>query len=104
MWKLADLCERDKHILAKIDAWDNGKPYSLAEGKDLAETISTFRYYAGWADKYFGRTIETSEAKLAYTKHEPIGTSIPEPLALCPQPLNIFYVFVAESFRGTIPS
>lgn len=73
LWRLADLCERDKHILATIDAWDNGKPYSLAEGEDLAETISVFRYYAGWADKNFGRTIETSDAKLAYTKHEPIG-------------------------------
>ena len=82
LWKLADLCEPDKHILATIDAWDNGKPYSLAEGEDLAETISVFRYYAGWADKNFGRTIETSDAKLAYTKHEPIGMSIRELLAL----------------------
>jgi len=25
LWKLADLCKRDEHILATIDAWDNGR-------------------------------------------------------------------------------
>lgn len=77
LWKVGDLCERDAHILATIDAWDNGKPYASAKDEDVAETISVFRYYAGWADKVFGQTIETSEAKFAYTKHEPIGTLSP---------------------------
>ena len=48
--RLAELCDRDKHILATIDAWDNGKPYEQALGEDLAEAISVFRYYGGWAD------------------------------------------------------
>lgn len=73
MVRLADLCERDKHILATIDAWDNGKPYEQALGEDMAEVISVFRYYGGWADKIHGQTIPTSDAKLAYTRHEPIG-------------------------------
>jgi aldehyde dehydrogenase (NAD+) len=73
LWKLADLCEKNAHILATIDAWDNGKPYQQALDEDVAETVSVFRYYAGWADKVYGQTIETSEVKLAYTKHEPLG-------------------------------
>ncbi|RYO48533.1 putative aldehyde dehydrogenase-like protein [Alternaria arborescens] len=73
LWKLGDLCEKNSHILATIDAWDNGKPYQQAMDEDVAETISVFRYYAGWADKVYGQTIETSNAKLAYTKHEPLG-------------------------------
>ncbi|KAH8644119.1 putative aldehyde dehydrogenase-like protein [Alternaria alternata] len=73
LWKLGDLCEKNSHILATIDAWDNGKPYQQALDEDVAETISVFRYYAGWADKVYGQTIETSNAKLAYTKHEPLG-------------------------------
>lgn len=73
IWKLADLCERDQHILATIDAWDNGKPYQVAHDEDIAEVISVFRYYAGFADKIFGRTIDTSDAKLAYTRQEPVG-------------------------------
>ncbi|TFY60382.1 hypothetical protein EVJ58_g5178 [Rhodofomes roseus] len=38
-----------------------------------ASVIACFRYYAGWADKIQGKTIETSEAQLVYTRHEPIG-------------------------------
>ncbi|KAJ5678572.1 Aldehyde/histidinol dehydrogenase [Penicillium maclennaniae] len=71
--RLAELCDRDKHILATIDAWDNGKPYEQALNEDLAEVVSVFRYYGGWADKIHGQTIPTSDAKLAYTRHEPIG-------------------------------
>jgi aldehyde dehydrogenase (NAD+) len=73
LWKLGDLCEKNAHILATVDAWDNGKPYQQAMDEDVAETISVFRYYAGWADKVYGQTIETSNLKLAYTKHEPLG-------------------------------
>ncbi|CAJ2500214.1 Uu.00g030670.m01.CDS01 [Anthostomella pinea] len=73
LWKLGELCDRDKHILATIDAWDNGKPYGVALEEDLAETISVFKYYGGWSDKIYGQTIETSDAKFAYTRHEPIG-------------------------------
>lgn len=88
--RLADLCDRDKHILATIDAWDNGKPYEQALGEDLAEVISVFRYYGGWADKIHGQTIPTTEAKLAYTRHEPIGVCgqiIPwnYPVMVCPK-------------------
>ncbi|RVX75080.1 hypothetical protein B0A52_01357 [Exophiala mesophila] len=73
LWKLADLCERDKDILATIDSWDNGKPYSLASGEDVPETIAVLKYYAGFADKVFGRTIDVGSDKLAYTVNEPIG-------------------------------
>lgn len=40
---------------------------------DLPDTIGTFRYYGGWADKNFGQTIETSPEKFAYTLRQPIG-------------------------------
>jgi aldehyde dehydrogenase (NAD+) len=73
LWRLGDLCKRDEHILATIDAWDNGKPFDVVLGEDIAETVSVFRYYAGWADKIYGQTIDVGNAKLAYTKHEPLG-------------------------------
>ena len=40
---------------------------------DLPDTIGTFRYYGGWADKAFGQTIETSPEKFAYTLRQPFG-------------------------------
>lgn len=71
--RLADLVERDAAVIATIDAWDNGKPYDSALNEDVAEVISVLRYYGGWADKIQGKTIDTAEDKLAYTRHEPIG-------------------------------
>jgi len=32
-----------------------------------------YRYYAGWADKVYGRTIDVGPMKLAYTLHQPLG-------------------------------
>lgn len=45
----------------------------MALTEDLPETINTFRYYSGWADKIFGQTIGTTHQKFAYTLRQPIG-------------------------------
>ncbi|KAF7366933.1 Aldehyde dehydrogenase [Mycena sanguinolenta] len=50
-----------------------GKTFWWAKMVDVAFATATFKYYAGWADKIGGQTIETDEKKLAYTRHEPIG-------------------------------
>ncbi|KAJ5110293.1 Aldehyde dehydrogenase N-terminal [Penicillium argentinense] len=72
MVKLADIVQRHEQVLATIEALDNGKPYSKALG-DIEEVYNVLRYYAGWADKHYGQTIETSRAKFTYTIREPIG-------------------------------
>lgn len=56
--KIAELIERDLDILASIEALDNGKTFAAAKGFDATEAAKTFRYYAGWADKIHGKTIE----------------------------------------------
>lgn len=71
--KFADLLEKHAETIATIETWDNGKPYSAALGVDVAESINCLRYYAGWADKLDGATIDTGPAKLAYTIREPVG-------------------------------
>lgn len=50
-----------------------GKSYNEALEVDLTESISTIRYYAGWADKTYGQTISTTPEKFAYTLRQPIG-------------------------------
>ncbi|PLN84631.1 aldehyde dehydrogenase [Aspergillus taichungensis] len=72
MLKVADLVESQQHVLATIEALDNGKPYSQALG-DIEEVFSVFRYYGGWADKTYGQAIETGRHKFTYTVREPIG-------------------------------
>ncbi|KAF8558884.1 aldehyde dehydrogenase [Imleria badia] len=72
--KLADLIERDQQILAEVESLDNGKPVRIARDFDICDTIQCLRYYAGWADKIVGQTIEVNnKTKLAFTRHDPIG-------------------------------
>ncbi|KAK7043955.1 hypothetical protein VNI00_008123 [Paramarasmius palmivorus] len=71
--KLADLMERDAEELAALESLNVGKPFSASKGFDVPGSVACFRYYAGWADKVHGKTIETTEAKFAYTRHEPFG-------------------------------
>ncbi|KAG1046452.1 hypothetical protein G6F43_011065 [Rhizopus delemar] len=71
--KLADLMERDKDELATLDAVDNGKSFVVARDVDVTDSVACYRYFAGWADKIHGKTIDTTFDKLCYTLHEPLG-------------------------------
>ncbi|KJH49196.1 aldehyde dehydrogenase family protein [Dictyocaulus viviparus] len=71
--KLADLMERDRVILASLETLDNGKPYAVAYNADLPLSIACLRYYAGWADKNYGKTIPIAGDYFTYTRHEPVG-------------------------------
>ncbi|KAJ8593641.1 aldehyde dehydrogenase [Rhizopogon salebrosus TDB-379] len=73
MAKLSALMERDADELAALEALDNGKTFNWARNADVAGSIDCIRYYAGWADKVTGQVQETTEAKLTYSRHEPIG-------------------------------
>ncbi|TCD65882.1 aldehyde dehydrogenase (NAD(P)(+)) ald5 [Steccherinum ochraceum] len=71
--KIADLMEEHLDEFCALEALNTGKPFSWAKKGDMDMALDTFRYYAGWADKISGKVIETSEDKLSYTRHEPIG-------------------------------
>ena len=73
LYRFAELLEKRRDEFAAVEALDNGKTFSWANKADLEMSIGTFRYYAGWADKIQGNTIETSKDKIVYTTHEPIG-------------------------------
>ncbi|KAF9526799.1 aldehyde dehydrogenase [Crepidotus variabilis] len=73
LWKIAQALEKNAKELAALESLDNGKTFMWALGVDVKSAIDTFKYFAGWADKIHGKTIETTENKLAYTRHEPIG-------------------------------
>ena len=73
LYKLADLMDQRADEFAALEALDVGKAFSWAKGADVPGTISTLRYYAGWADKIHGNTIETTKDKISYTVHEPLG-------------------------------
>lgn len=70
---LANLIERDRAYLASLETLDNGKPYHIAFMADLNLVIKCLRYYAGWADKYHGKTIPIDGNYFCWTRHEPVG-------------------------------
>ncbi|CDK27551.1 unnamed protein product [Kuraishia capsulata CBS 1993] len=73
LYKIAQIIDRDRELIASIDSIDNGKPLPECVEGDLEEAYNVFKYYAGFADKITGKTIETSPEKLAYTVQEPLG-------------------------------
>ena len=70
--RLSQLTAQHRETLATIDTWDNGKPLGDASA-DADEVRDVLGYYAGWADKLHGQTIETTPDKFAYTLREPLG-------------------------------
>ncbi|GAB1290122.1 Aldehyde dehydrogenase, mitochondrial [Apodemus speciosus] len=73
LYRLADLIERDRTYLAALETLDNGKPYVISYLVDLDMVLKCLRYYAGWADKYHGKTIPIDGDFFSYTRHEPVG-------------------------------
>ncbi|MFL6858148.1 MAG: aldehyde dehydrogenase family protein [Allosphingosinicella sp.] len=77
--KLADLLEADMHAFAEIESIDNGKPRAASLGYDLAKSVQTLRYQAGWATKLNGEHVEPAGFPTgsvhAYIRREPVGVA-----------------------------
>ncbi|KAK7802928.1 hypothetical protein U0070_015932 [Myodes glareolus] len=71
--KLADLMERDRLLLATMEALNGGKVFANAYLSDLGGCIKALKYCAGWADKIHGQTIPSDGDIFTYTRREPIG-------------------------------
>ncbi|PHH88860.1 hypothetical protein CDD83_6960 [Cordyceps sp. RAO-2017] len=70
--KLADLIEKNAELLAAVESLDNGKSITMARG-DVGAVAGTMRYYGGWADKIYGKTIDIAPDTFNYTRREPLG-------------------------------
>ena len=76
--KLADLMEDHLTPLAEILTIENGKLFSHAKS-EIKGAINTFRYYAGWATKIEGQTLDLSLRQkpgfknFGFIKKEPVG-------------------------------
>jgi acyl-CoA reductase-like NAD-dependent aldehyde dehydrogenase len=70
--KIADVIEANVEELSVLETLDNGMP--LARSRARAESAAeTFRYYAGWPSKIFGRTDPWESSGFLYTLREPVG-------------------------------
>lgn len=73
LWRIADGLERNIDELSELETLDNGKPISESRYVDLPMVVDVLRYYAGWATKIHGETVNTFESALTYTVREPVG-------------------------------
>lgn len=77
--RLADLVERDAHVLAELESADMGRPVGAGAALMVPNLVATLRYYAGWADKINGDLVATdgymgSPVPMhAYTLRQPLG-------------------------------
>jgi aldehyde dehydrogenase (NAD+) len=73
IWRLADVVEQHIDELAELETLDNGKPIFESRYVDMPMVIDVLRYYAGWATKIHGETVNTFETAFTYTLREPVG-------------------------------
>lgn len=73
MHRLADLLERDAERMATLESTDNGK--IIRETRSQMRFVArTFRFFAGYCDKIFGKVIPTDRSSvLDYATFEPLG-------------------------------
>ena len=77
LFKLADLIERDREELARLESLDTGK--TMEESRwDMDDIAGIFRYFAGLADKDGGEVI-------ASPNPDSTSTVIREPVGVCGQ-------------------
>jgi acyl-CoA reductase-like NAD-dependent aldehyde dehydrogenase len=70
--RAADALEARRDEFAALITRENGKPL-FESGIDVAMSVDTLRYYAGWADKITGDTLPVTGRFLTYTLKEPVG-------------------------------
>jgi acyl-CoA reductase-like NAD-dependent aldehyde dehydrogenase len=73
IYKLADEIEKHAEEFAQLETLDNGKPIKESRYVDIPQVIETFRYYAGWATKLEGETVNANSNFFTYTLREPVG-------------------------------
>ncbi len=79
IWRVGDLLTERAEEFGQLEALDNGKSAAIAAAVDTAWSADIFRYYAGWATKIEGSTVNVSMPFVpggefhAYTLREPVG-------------------------------
>src|SRR5947209_11727560 len=71
LWRIADLIEKNIDELAELETLNNGKPIFESRYVDMPMVADVFRYYAGWATKIHGETVNTFNNAFTYTLRAP---------------------------------
>ena len=73
LYRVAEAVEQNIEELAELETLNNGKPIFESRYVDMPMVADMFRYYAGWATKITGDTININDGAFTYTLREPVG-------------------------------
>jgi len=76
MLKFASLMEEHLTTLAELTRLTLGAPISTFNKWETAQTCETFRYYAGWIDKFAGESFPQEDGFLKIVRNEPLGVTV----------------------------
>src|SRR3989442_4920615 len=73
VWKLGDLITQHLDEMARLESLTTGKTMFDSGKVEIPFAAEVFRYYAGWATKIHGETLQLRENAFTFTLRQPVG-------------------------------
>ncbi|MGH7275503.1 MAG: aldehyde dehydrogenase family protein [Candidatus Rokuibacteriota bacterium] len=73
VWKLGDLVQQNLDEMARLESLNTGKTMFDSGKVEIPFAAEVFRYYAGWATKIHGETLQLRENAFTFTLRQPVG-------------------------------
>ena len=72
LWRIAEIVDRNRDLLARLESRDNGKLLRETRG-ELDLIVRYFEYYGGVCQTFLGHTSPEAGPFFTYTRREPVG-------------------------------
>src|SRR6266852_5230574 len=73
VWKLGDLITQNLDEMAKLESLCTGKTLFDSGKVEIPFAAEVFRYFAGWATKIHGETLQLRDNAFTFTLRQPVG-------------------------------
>jgi len=73
VWRLGDLIQQNLDEMARLESLCTGKTLFDSGKVEIPFAADVFRYYAGWATKIHGETLQLRENAFTFTLRQPVG-------------------------------
>jgi aldehyde dehydrogenase (NAD+) len=73
VWRLGELIQQHLDEMARLESLCTGKTMFDSGMVEIPFAAEVFRYYAGWATKIHGETLQLREGAFTFTLRQPVG-------------------------------
>jgi aminomuconate-semialdehyde/2-hydroxymuconate-6-semialdehyde dehydrogenase len=73
--RMAEIIIERREELARLEATDVGKPYSVAFEKEIPRSAHNLKFFADFVEQLGGEVYPMEEEYLNYTRYEPVGVA-----------------------------